>query len=173
MSGKWLRLTLVAQIIFFVAWAGVEEYGRANAVEFLLETRPVDPRDLLSGHYMTLRYTSLDPEGSVEGVRAAVRLEFEKEVTVDGRTWPVWHAVEKVEPGRVGDRSLSSTGGWADATVTGSRLDFGIDRFYFSEARKEELNSLRGGSFYVLATLGGDGTLRVKDLVWDREPPTP
>lgn len=169
MNTRWVRWAVAAQVLFFVAWAGVEEYGRFNAVEFLLETRPVDPRDFLSGLFMTLRYSSMDPEGQVTGNDVLVRLEFEKEVTINGETWPVWHAVRRVDPSQVDDRRPTTTSGWARANVENGRLDYGIGRYYFSEARQEELGELRGGQFYVLAGLGRDGTLRVKDLIWDPE----
>ena len=136
---------------------------------FFLASRPVDPRDFLSGLYMTLGYRYMNPDGSIPGREALVRLELDREVTVDGATWPVWRAVSKSDPSQVDDRGLSETGGWARATVEGGRLDYGIDRYYFSEARQEELNQLRGGEFYVLVSLGRDGTLRVQDLIWEPE----
>jgi hypothetical protein len=111
----------------------------------------------------------MNPDGSIPGREALVRLELDREVTVDGVTWPVWRAVSKSDPSLVEDRRLSDLGGWASATAEGGRLDYGIDRYYFSEARQEELNQLRRGEFYVLVSLGPDGTLRVKDLIWEPE----
>ena len=169
MRANWIRWTIVAQVLFFMGWAGVEKYRRVDAVEFLLETRPVDPRDFLSGLYMTLGYRFMDPEGSVPGREALVRLEFEREVTVNGETWPVWRAALKSAPSPIEDRRLTTTSGWARASVEDGRLDYGIDRYYFSEARQEELDQLRGGQFYVLVSLGRDGTLRVQDLIWEAE----
>jgi len=67
MNVNWMRWTMAMQVLFFVGWAGAEEYSRVDAVEFVLETRPVDPRDFLSGLYMTLGYRFMDPEGSVPG----------------------------------------------------------------------------------------------------------
>ena len=169
MRTNWIRWAVAAQVLFFVAWAGVEEYRRVDAVEFLLETRPVDPRDFLSGLYMTLRYRFMDPAGSVPGREALVRLELDREVTIGGETWPVWRAVSKLPPSMVDDRRLTTTNGWARASVEGGRLDYGIGRYYFSEARQEELSRLRGGQFYVLVSLGPEGTLRVQDLIWEPE----
>ena len=167
MKAKWIRWTVAAQVLFFVGWAGMEEYRRVDAVEFLLETRPIDPRDFLSGLYMTLGYRFMDPPGSVAGREALVRLEFFRDVTVDGETWPVWRAILKSPPSSVDDARLTPTSGWARANVEEGRLDYGIDRYYFSEARQEELNGLRGGQFYVLVSLGREGALRVQDLIWE------
>ncbi len=167
MRVNWIRWAVAMQVVFFVGWAGVEEYARVNAVEFLLEGRPVDPRDFLSGLFMTLGYRFMDPVGSVPGREALVRLEFEREVTINGETWPVWRAVLKSPPSLVDDRRPTPTSGWARASVEDGRLDYGISRYYFSEARQEELNELRGAQFYVLVSLGRDGTLRVQDLIWE------
>ncbi len=169
MRANWIRWTVAAQVLFFLGWAGVEEYRRVDAVEFLLETRPVDPRDFLSGLYMTLGYRFMDPPGSVSGREALVRLEFFRDLTVDGETWPVWRAILKSPLSSVDDPRLTPTGGWARASVEDDRLDYGIGRYYFSEARQEELNGLRGGQFYVLVSLGREGTLRVQDLIWEAE----
>ena len=169
MNMNWVRWTMAMQVVFFLGWAGVEEYGRFDAVEFLLETRPVDPRDFLSGLYMTLGYRFMDPKGSVPGGEALVRLDFEREITVNGETLPVWRAALKSAPSLVEDRRLTTRSGWARARVEGGRLDYGIDRYYFSEARQEELSGLRGGQFYVLVSLGQDGTLRVRDLIWEAQ----
>ena len=169
MRAKWIRWTVTAQVLFFLGWAGLEEFRRVDVVEFLLETRPIDPRDFLSGLYMTLGYRFMDPPGSVDGREALVRLEFFRDVTVDGETWPVWRAILKSSPSAVDDPGLTPTGGWARASVENDRLDFGIDRYYFSEGRQEELDGLRGGQFYVLVSLGREGTLRVQDLIWEAE----
>ncbi len=169
MRANWIRWTVAAQVIFFIGWAGIEEYRRVDAVEFLLETRPVDPRDFLSGLYMTLGYRFMDPPGSDTGREALVRLEFFQDVTVDGETWPVWRAILKSPPSSVDDTRLTPTGGWARAIVEDGRLEYGIDRYYFSEARQEELNGLSAGQFYVLVSLAPDGTLRVQDLIWELE----
>ncbi len=172
MRANWIRWTVAAQVLFFLGWAGVEEYRRLDAVEFLLETRPIDPRDFLSGLYMTLGYRFMDPGGTVVGVigrEALVRLELDREVTLNGETWPVWRATEEWPPSLVENTDLTPTGGWAKARVEDGRLDYGIDRYYFGEARQERFNQLRGGQFYVLVSLGRTGTLRVQDLIWEAE----
>ncbi len=169
MNTNWVRWTMAMQVVFFVGWAGVEEAARVDAVEFLLETRPADPRDFLSGTYMTLRYGFMQPVGSVPGRDALVRLAFEREVTVDGETWPVWRAVSKSAPSLVDDPSVTETGGWAKASFEDGLLDYGIGRYYFSQARQDELNGIRAGQFFVLVSLGRDGTLRVQDLIWEAE----
>ncbi len=44
------------QVLFFAGWAGLEERRHHSGDSILVRTLPVDPRDLLSGQYMTLSY---------------------------------------------------------------------------------------------------------------------
>jgi uncharacterized membrane-anchored protein len=53
---KWLGAVVAAQALFLIGWAGWHEYVRATAPTLLLNTRPVDPRDILRGDYMILNY---------------------------------------------------------------------------------------------------------------------
>lgn len=165
---KWMHWAVLIQVAFFVGWAGIEEVRKVRSVDILLETEPVDPRDLLAGHYMTLNYRNLNVHGHpyVEGMTLWVYLEPKPDHGgVDGRV--VWRATGQYETRRPKSR-LSENGGWAKATIQRRGLDFGIDRYYFSEARQDELNGLRGGEFYVLARLSRDGTLRVEDLIFKK-----
>lgn len=52
-----LKITLILQIFFFAIFGGWLYFNRENFIsEFWLETIPVDPRDMLSGTYVALRY---------------------------------------------------------------------------------------------------------------------
>ena len=53
----WLRLALAAQLLFFAGWGGLLLTSHRDAGIVWLATEPVDPRDLLSGHYVALRYS--------------------------------------------------------------------------------------------------------------------
>lgn len=53
---RWFWAVVAAQAVFLLAWAGWHEYVRATAPIVRLKTVPVDPRDLLRGDYMILRY---------------------------------------------------------------------------------------------------------------------
>lgn len=47
---------VAAQALFLLSWAGYHEYVRQTAPRILLRPRPVDPRDLVRGDYITLDY---------------------------------------------------------------------------------------------------------------------
>jgi len=52
----WLRVVLAAQILFFSVWGASLLRSHAHVRVVWLATQPIDPRDLLSGHYVALRY---------------------------------------------------------------------------------------------------------------------
>jgi uncharacterized membrane-anchored protein len=53
---RWFSAVAGLQALLLLAWAGYHEWNRATAETILLETAPVDPRDLLRGDYMILNY---------------------------------------------------------------------------------------------------------------------
>ena len=78
-----LRILLAVQLLFFGAWGGQLLTSHRDVDVVWIATEPVDPRDLLSGHYVALRYPmssasrigcDLGSEGFVGGT-VYVRLE--------------------------------------------------------------------------------------------------
>ena len=53
---RWFAIVVALQVLFLLGWAAYHERERASATVVLLETVPVDPRDLLRGDYMILGY---------------------------------------------------------------------------------------------------------------------
>jgi uncharacterized membrane-anchored protein len=169
MNRRWLMAVLAAQAVFFIGWAVQEESHRVDKT-FLLATEPFDPRDPFAGQYMDLRYPAGDLDGSdvqapVEGTRFAVKLENAGDTLVAGKSWPLWQAVTKTVVTRDDDGLYPAADGWARGEVSAGRIRFGIERYYFSEVRGQSLAGLRSGRFFVLAALGSDGKLRIKDLI--------
>jgi uncharacterized membrane-anchored protein len=64
MKLKLLILVLALQTAWLLATVATQEYALAIGKVILLETRPVDPRDLLSGDYLVLRYKISDVPGT-------------------------------------------------------------------------------------------------------------
>jgi uncharacterized membrane-anchored protein len=60
MKLKLLILVLAAQTAWLLATVATQEYALAHGKVILLETRRVDPRDLLRGSYLILNYTISD-----------------------------------------------------------------------------------------------------------------
>ena len=170
MSRTLLWALLGAQLAFFIGWAALEE-TRKEGPGFLLETEGVDPRDLFAGQYLTLAYPAARvPAADVEalasdGAPYAVRLEPAGDTVVAGKAWPLRRAADR-QAVLSGDWSAHPAAeGWARGTLQNGRVAFGIERYYFSEARAAEVNALRPGQYFVHVRLSRDGRLRIQDLV--------
>ena len=68
-SGKrWLLVIVLLQVLWVAATATIKEIARESGTRVLLTTQPVDPRDMLRGDYMTLRFDISDvPRNKVRG----------------------------------------------------------------------------------------------------------
>lgn len=128
---RWIAL---AQVVIFLGWAGLEEYRRANVPVILLETMPVDPRDLLSGKYLRLGYriarieklSGFPARAPGRSTRIAVKLVPE---TAAGRR--VWRAVAvRIPAGDIPSRQNPEEEVWVFGTWTGPRTgaEFGIEK---------------------------------------------
>ncbi len=63
MKLKLFVLVLTLQSAWLLGTAAIQEYALAHGKIILLETRPVDPRDLLRGDYLMLNYKISDVAG--------------------------------------------------------------------------------------------------------------
>jgi uncharacterized membrane-anchored protein len=134
------RLFLVGVLVHaavLAGWAGSLEWARARAPVIRLETAPVDPRDLLRGDYIHLRYmisavpenaflASARPERAGEPVYVALAPRGPvHEVVAASRT-------REALPLGPGHRLLVGTAGW----ITPGRpvtVEYGIERYYVRE----------------------------------------
>ena len=172
---RWVRWTLLAQVVFFAGWAAREEWKRLAAPVIRLETAPVDPRDLWSGQYLQLAYPiawvdrlpGFPSAAPSRPVPLAVRL-VPRPVRIDGVPVVVWQAAEvRVPPGAIPARQDPGQGVWVLGTWTGRRrgVVYGIERFYFSESRMKEFSARRSGALHVECGVGRDGRLTIRRLV--------
>jgi uncharacterized membrane-anchored protein len=170
---NWVRWTLLAQVLFFSGWAGIEEWKRHEAPAILLETVPVDPRDLLSGQYLMLGYRigqvdqlpGFPNPAPTRSVKIGVLLKPGNTVNVGGRGYTLWQAVRCQVPPPSDlktDEGVWVLGEW----VFHNNVIFGIERYYFTEKRVDEFSALRSGKFYVEAKLAKGGKLAIQRLVY-------
>jgi hypothetical protein len=64
---RWLYGALAAQLIFFGGWGARLLTSHRDVAVVWLATEPVDPRDLLSGNYVALRYVVARTYCDVDG----------------------------------------------------------------------------------------------------------
>ena len=172
---KWILITLLIQALFFAGWGLSESMklsqGLAENGEFLLDTRTVDPRDWLSGQYMTVNPLVADasawlPYDSDPAQDAAVLLQQKGTLTLEGKTYPFYTSIQALRPAPQPLPSPAANQLWVRATGgQPSRLSFGIEKYFFSEDRKGEMNDLRSGRFYARVTAAPDGSLKLLGLV--------
>jgi len=164
----WLRLVLAAQVAFFGVWGAMLVRSHAGAPSVWIATEPVDPRDLLSGHYVALRYRMSSADavgcGAPPGTTVWVRLAEtgETATTADGPV-PLVDAAGCVTERPAADPGERWIAGTVEPERGRGRITYGIERFYVPEA-----SALRGvGSGQVVArlTIGENGTARIEALV--------
>lgn len=141
------KITLAAHLVFFAAWGAYLLFAHSGAAVVLLETDPVDPRDFLSGHYVTLRYKIGEPAGCPPKGPVWIKLERE------GEFWKRRECAAK----------KSGTGLWARGRVENGRPRFGIERFYVNE--NSPLRTAVSGDVSAKVSINAAGSARILELV--------
>ena len=143
---RWFTLIVALQTLFIVGEAASYTVQARTGQEVVLKVLPVDPRSLFMGNYMALEpdIARLDLK-TLDFNAAGSVIEKRDEVFVGVRPekpWaiPVAASVEKLYAARPGVVTLRGT----ITSVTGPAarpsaitVDYGINRFYFPEARQE------------------------------------
>jgi hypothetical protein len=164
----WLRLVLAAQLAFFGAWGAALLRSHAGVPSVWIATEPVDPRDLLSGHYVALRYRMSSADavgcGSAPGTTVWVRLTETGDTarTADGPV-PLVDAERCVTERPAFDPGERWIAGTVEPAGGRDRITYGIERFYVAET--SQLRDARSGQVVARIAIGEDGTARIEALV--------
>lgn len=165
--GRKLCWLVALQALFLIGWAGYHEYVRRAAPVVKLKVVPVDPRDLLRGDYMILRY-EISRHPAPPGW-----MPDRYSVWVGLREVGGLHRIERIstESGRPRDPELQ----WVFATVepdssingpgTELRLLYGIEHFFVPEGR----GTPRFDRLEVEAAISPLGRLQLKRVWLDGE----
>jgi len=170
--------------VILVGFVINEGAARANGQEVLLPVEGVDPRDLLSGHYVQLAFNQrLAPDEQCPptqtGDWAALRSRGDIYVVVGG-------AGSRAEAEQVGPVPVKAhyacsppsppTGEGVPGVPGNVHLDLSIDRFYVSQPEAQRIETALAAqrddaSRRVLAivSIGRDGIARLKGLVVDNQ----
>jgi uncharacterized membrane-anchored protein len=162
--GRWLAVVVALQAAYLLAWAGYREWTRATGRVVLLETAPVDPRDLLRGDYMVLGYkigTVTLPWDEPEGEAKAG-----KEIWVTLKPEGKFHVVERAS-------WTAPTSATAGLVVRGRvrgpaasrevRVDYGIEKYFVPEG----MGRPQFKEMVAEATVSARGELAIKRLLLD------
>lgn len=161
------RLLLLVQIIFFLSWGGYLLTSFQDSQEIWLRTDPIDPRDLLSGHFVALRFSNLEqPAG--QGCAAGnaidsiwVHLEASEQTmqTAQGvkGIWRVTECATQVPQGQ--------TGVWLKGQRQRERggYRYGIERYFLSET--DSRRDARSGTVVAKVLVNREHQARIIDLV--------
>jgi len=168
MKLKLLILVLGLQTAWILGTTFVEERGLASGTVVLLETRPVDPRDLLRGDYIILNYKINDialsmfspaqTNGLPTGTTVYVVLEKHADFyeAVKASTEPIPSiAGQVVLRGR-------TRAWWSETNV---HLEYGLERYYVSEGHGNPQ-----GKITVQAAVPSSGRAQIKAVLVDGKP---
>lgn len=168
MKLKLFIVMLVLQTAWILGTTFVQERGLAAGTVVLLETQPVDPRDLLRGDYITLNYKISDvplnafspprTNGLSPGTTVFVVLEPR------GNFYEVANAsTESLTPakGQVVLRGRTQSW-WSQSNV---HLEYGLERYYVHEGTGNPR-----GKITVQAAVPGSGRAQIKAVFLDGKP---
>lgn len=155
-----LAVLVALQAVFLLAWAGYHELALRRGIEVRLETRPVDPRDILRGDYMILNY-QISRQRVPYGWTPTAGDEVFVVLTPNERFYSASEVVS-LKPDRADRRP------WVRATVRNVAgndlwLDYGIERYFVPEG----MGTPKFRSMEVVAVIDSAHRLYIKELWLD------
>ena len=173
MKLKLLLLVLALQTAWILGTTVVQEHTLEGGKVVLLETRPVDPRDLLRGDYVTLSYKISDVPLSLFSPALTSGLAPGETVYVALEQRGQFHEVvlastNRITPAdyRVVLKGRSRTW-WNGAAQNTLHVDYGLERYYVREGTGNPR-----GKLTVQAAVPGSGQARIKAVFVDGKPYT-
>jgi len=168
MKLKLLSLVIGLQVAWVLGTVATQEARLHSAPTVLLETRPVDPRDLLRGDYVILNYKistiplnlfeprlrAAPPPGKMVHAVLERRGQFHEAVSAS-LEFP------KASPGQVVIRGTAAHGWQSDAV----RIAYGLERYYVREGTGNP-----SGKLTVEAAIAKSGQASIKQVFLDGKP---
>ncbi len=191
MLKPWLRILIVAALaaLSLIGLVVRESMARAAGTEVLLAMEAVDPRSLLSGHYVIVGLQEELPEGaecppgagedffptpqSVPSSWVALRANQERHSLVgaaDTRDGALALGTLVVRGSASCTPPIPASEGAAALPGT-ARLFIGIDRFHINQSEAQRIDALLRAqtpnseqSIFAIVSIGADGRARLKGL---------
>ena len=171
MKLKLLLLILALQTAWILGTTFVQERALARGAVVLLETRPVDPRDLLRGDYVILNYKISDvaldlfspprtnalPPGQTGYVALEPLGQFHEVALAS--TEPITPAA-----GQVALKGRSQVR-WRGPGVSTVHVEYGLERYYVREGTGNPR-----GKLTVQAAVSASGRASIKEVFVDGKP---
>ena len=162
--GRPFILAAVLQIASIVVFAAVRELMVQTGREYVLDTRPVDPRDLFRGDYVVLRYDISSLNYCCYEVGETIYVMLEER---DG----VWRADGHEHQPPTEARPFIRGQVSRVSSVSGRSLDaeYGIESYFVPEGTGRDIEAkIRQGNGQVRVRIAVDpsGTAVIKDLIF-------
>jgi uncharacterized membrane-anchored protein len=169
MKLKLLALVLGLQSAWILGTAFVQEHGLAVGTVVLLETQPVDPRDLLRGDYITLNYKISDVPLSAFSPQYTNALMPGTTVYVALEPRDAFYAVAKAstepispENGQVILRGRARSS-W---NTSMAHLEYGLEKYFV----REGTGTPPRGKLTVQVAVPASGRAQIKAVFLDGKP---
>jgi len=154
---RWFAIVLAIQVLILAGMSlGRETTLLADDNDVKLQTIPVDPRDLLRGDFVILRYeiSSLPIQNADIGDTVYVEL-----IESTGGHWGARSAGISIDPDW--DRFIRGT------KVGTSRIEYDIEAYFIPEGRGFEIE--RATDVDVIASIDNNGRAVIKEVLIDGE----
>ena len=158
---------VAVNLLFFTGWAVSEavQFSSENVREITVKTRPVDPRDLLSGNYFILNYDITRVNNYENHEQYGYRWSSKRR--------NVWAVLKKEEefyvPHMLYDempRLENHDHVVLRGTFKRGNIDFGVGKFFINENMKEPSRSDMRKTTVVLK-VSDKGNVRIKEVYVD------
>lgn len=173
-AGAVLALTLVGLVVF-------ESRARAAGQEVLLPMEAVDPRNLLTGHYSSLRLTQQLPPGVAcpsrnSSHRDGAWLGLKRDGSQHRFAGTAKSREAALKLGEVAVRggAYCARMAFAEGDLNAVTLDIGVDRFHAEQSEAQAIDKALAGrrpgepvNALAAVSVGADGRARLKGVVID------
>lgn len=155
---------VVLQVLLLAGWAWREEGRQVEGTTILVQPEPIDPRDLLRGQYLDLRY-SFSSTRNLRGLAEGAELpEPGQTVWVRLAEEGGFHVPVGASAGRPNDLAEGEVG--LRGSVQEFTCTFGIERFYVPEGS----DTPSPEDTIVKLRVGPDGRARIEQLIVNGSP---
>jgi uncharacterized membrane-anchored protein len=175
MNLKLLILVLALQTAWLLATVATQEYALAHGKTILLETRPVDPRDLLSGDYLMLNYKISDVPMNLFSPPVKKDLPYGTKIFValapgTNQFYVVTRASTNEFAPAADEVLLQGTSAYRWWNATNSiHVAYGIERYYVAEGTGSPHVPPRG-KLTARVVVPASGRARLKQVFLDGKP---
>lgn len=164
-SRRWFLAAAVLQVLIIVGFAAAREATVRFGTEVVLQTVPVDPRDVFRGDYVVLRYEISSVELCEGAPGSTVYLGLREEA---GGVWgagshpQAWSELAfAAEQGDVVIRGRVASGGFDFGRC---QIAYGIESYFVPEGTGHRIERL-AGRLRVRVAVDGDGQAVIKELI--------